>query len=115
MSKDLSANFTKHVREIGESQSKIVKIGKFKVWLKKNQGSLYIRVIFPCISSNESAILVVASEVVVSATVVCSRVVGIIVASGVVVFSEDKVLIKSYIKDMVLLNIFEEIFPVTIW
>ena len=90
MSKDLSANLAKHLREIGESQSKIVKIVKFKVRLKKNQGSLYIRVILPGISSNESAILVVASEVVVSATVFCSRVVGIIAVSGVVVFLKIK-------------------------
>ena len=73
------------------------------------QKPLYIRVIFPCKSSNESSIMVIVSEVVASATVVCSRVVGIIVVSWVVVFSKDTMLIKKLHKGSaaLLLNIFE--------
>ena len=39
--------------------------------------------------------MVAVSEVVVSATVICSEAIGIVVVSGVVVFPEDKKLYKG--------------------
>ena len=83
--KDLSEVLTKHVIEVGKIRSKIRKYIKY----------LFIYTVFSYIPSNESAIMVAVSEVVVSATVICSEVIGVVVVSGVVVFPEDKKLYKG--------------------
>lgn len=49
---------------------------------------MYVFLIYKC--SNESVVVMVVSEDVVSATVVCSKVNEIAVILGVVVFSEDR-------------------------
>ena len=67
----------------------------------------FVPVVFPYKCLNESTVIKVVSEVVVSATVVFSRVVRIVVIWGVVVSSKDAKLHKLFcqkIYQQILLN-----------